>query len=55
MIKLLNSKENSKSEVPNQTVNQKLKHTKRVDNNYHIPDVVQALSYLANGGLKLVL
>ena len=35
--------------------NQKLKHIKRIDNNYHIPDFVQAFSSVENGRLNLVL
>ena len=36
--------------------NQKLKHNSRMDNNCHIPDLVQAFSsYEENNGLNLVL
>ena len=35
--------------------NQKFKHIKWRDNNYHIPDLVQAFPYVENGGLNLVL
>ena len=35
--------------------NQKFKHIKRMNNNCHIPDLVQAVSYVENGGLNLVL
>ena len=34
--------------------NQKRKHIKRMVNNCHIPDLVQAFSYVENGGLNLV-
>ena len=34
--------------------NQKSSHIKRMDNNCHIPDLVQAYSYVENGGLNLV-
>ena len=34
---------------------QKLKHIKRMDNSSHIPDFVQAFSYIENGGINLVL
>ena len=33
--------------------NQKLKHTKRMDNNCHIPDLKQAFVYIGNGRLNL--
>ena len=51
ITKILNSEENSKRKVPNQIT----KHTKRMDNNGHIPDFVQAFSNVENGGLNLVL
>ena len=35
--------------------NHRIKHIKRMDNNCHIPDLVQAFSNLENGGLNLVL
>ena len=35
--------------------NQKLKHTKRMNNNCHIPDLALSFSYVENGGLNLVL
>ena len=35
--------------------NQKHKHIKRMDNNCHIPHLVQAYSYVKNGTLNLVL
>ena len=31
--------------------NKKIKHIKRMDNNCHIPDLVQAFSNIENGGL----
>ena len=34
--------------------NQTIKHIKRIENNCHIPDLVQAYSYEENGGLNLV-
>ena len=33
----------------------KPKHIKRMDNNWHIPDLLQALSYVENGVRNLVL
>ena len=33
----------------------KIKYTKRMDNNYPIPDLVQTLSCVENGGLNRVL
>ena len=50
ITKILNSEENSKRKVPNQ----KHKHFKRIDNNCHIPNLVQAFSYVENSGLNLV-
>ena len=44
--------ENSKWNVRNQY--QKLKHIKRLDNNCHIPDLLQAFSYVETDGLNLV-
>ena len=35
--------------------NQKLRHIKQMDDNCHIPDLVQAFSYEENAGLNLVL
>ena len=35
--------------------NQMIKHIKRMDNNYHIPDLVQAFLNVENDGLNLVL
>ena len=32
-----------------------IKHIKRMDNNCHIPDLVQAFSNVENGGLNIVL
>ena len=56
ITKILNSKEHSKRKVPNQLEkHQKFKHIKRMDNNCHIPDLVQAFSNVENGGLNLVL
>ena len=34
--------------------NRKLKHIQLMDNNCHIPDLVQDFSYVENGGLILV-
>ena len=53
--KILNSEENSKKKSLIKLQNQKLKYVKRIDSNCHIPDLVQAFSYVGNGGLKLVL
>ena len=33
----------------------KLKHIKQMDNKCHIPDLVQAFSYVENDGLNLIL
>ena len=55
IIKLLNSEENSKRKVPNQMAKSNMiKHIKRMDNNCHFPDLVQAFSNVENGGLNLV-
>ena len=35
--------------------NQKLKHIKRMDNNFHSLDLEHSFSYVENGGLNLVL
>ena len=35
--------------------NQKLKHIKRMDNNCHIPELIQTFPYVENDGLNLVL
>ena len=42
ITKILNFKENSKRRVPNQMAKAKVQHIKRMDNNCHIPDLVQA-------------
>ena len=34
--------------------NQKFKHIKRMNNNCHTPDLIQAFSNVENGGLNLV-
>lgn len=34
---------------------QMLKHIYRVENNYHVTDMVQAFLYIENGGLNMVL
>ena len=44
ITKILNSEKNSKRKDPTQ-----------MDNNCHIPDLVQAFYYVENGGLNLVL
>ena len=44
ITKILNSEENSERNVPNQMENKKFKHLKRMDNNFHVPDLVQAFS-----------
>ena len=38
-----------------QCQNQTLNYIKQLDNNCHIPDLVQAYSYVENDGLNLVL
>ena len=48
ITKILNSEENSKWKVPNQMI----KYIKRMDNNCHIPHLVQACSNVENGGLN---
>ena len=49
ITKILNSEENLKLKVPNQMAqSQIVKHIKRIDNNYHIPELVQAFSYVEN-------
>ena len=35
--------------------NQKLNYINRMDNNFHIPDLVQTFSYIENGGFNLYL
>ena len=55
ITKILNSEENSIMKVPNQMANQIIKHIKRMVNNCHIPDLVQAFSNVENGGLNMVL
>ena len=58
ITKILNSKENSKRKVPVHMAKskaQKLKHQKRMENKCHIADLVQAFSYVENGGFVLVL
>ena len=52
ITKILNSEEiqNGKSLI--KWKNQKLEYIKWMDTNYHIPDLVQAFSYVKNGGLK---
>ena len=54
ITKILNSEENSKRKVCNQMANQMIKHIKRIENNCHIPDLVQAFSNVENGALNLV-
>ena len=51
ITKILNSEANSKRKVPNQ----KKKHSKGMDNNCHITDLLQAFFSLENGGWNLVL
>ena len=51
----MNTEENSKWKVPNQIAKSNDKHIKLMDNNCHIPDLVQAFSNVENGGLNLVL
>ena len=53
--KKLNSEENSKRKSLFKCQSQKIKHIKRMDNNGHIPDLIQAFSYAENGGPNLVL
>ena len=48
-----NKDQNGKSLIKWQ--NQNLKHVKRIDNNCHIPDLVQTFSYAENDGINLVL
>ena len=55
ITKILNSEENSKLKVPNQMAKSKPQAQQRMDNNCHIPDLVQAFSYVKNNGLNLVL
>ena len=54
ITKVLNSEENSKRGFPFKWQNQKLKHIKRMDNNFHIPELVQAFSYVEHGRLNQV-
>ena len=49
--KIMSSEENSKLKVHNQMA----KHIKRLNNNCHIPDLVQAFTNVENGGLNRVL
>ena len=52
ITKIQNSEENSNQKVPNQMTKSNNKtHQKRMDNNCHIPDLVQAFSNVENGGL----
>ena len=51
----MNSEENTKRKVPNQITKSNEKHIKRMDNNCHTPDFVQAFSNVENGGVNLVL
>ena len=44
ITKILNSEENSKRKFLIKWQNQKLKHIKQMDNNCHIPDLIQAFS-----------
>ena len=53
--KILNSEEKSIRKVPNQMANSRALTHQTKDNNCHIPDFIQAFSYLENNGLNLLL
>ena len=55
ITKILNSEENSFGKSLITWQNQMTKHIKRLDNNCHIPELVQAFSNVENDGLNLVL
>ena len=55
ITRILNSEENSILKVPNQMAKSLLKHIKQMDKYWHIPDLVEAFSYVEHGGLNLVL
>ena len=54
ITKILNSKENSKWKVPNEMAKSKAQTHQNMDYNCHIPDYVQAFTYVENSGLNLV-
>lgn len=55
ITKITKSEENSYRKLPKQMAKSKLKHTKRMDNNCHIPAKETDISNVQNGEINLVL